>query len=263
MSESQYQEYGPEVLGRIAGQLRARLEELRPALEALAPSEERDADPVLDGHAAALHRACCRLLRLSGNLAGLGREPRLANGDVAALARQVAERARMPAEMLGLKLEFQCGRPSHIAAMDAALLERLLLNLLSNAFRFTPRGGTVAVEVRLEGERVLLTVSDTGPGLRGPVFDRCLHGPALEAPPHGLGLGLPLCREIARVHGGSLVLSSREGGGTAATAAIPNRKLAGREPEPFAVDLYGGYNSTLVELADALPGEAFAQRFWD
>lgn len=263
MSEEHHQNYGADILGRVSGQLRYQLESLRLALDAAAPPEERDADPALDKRAAALSRVFFRLLRLSGNLAGLGREARLRNGDIVGLAREVSERARLPAEMLGLRLEFQCGRTSHVAAADGELLERLLLNLLSNAFRFTPWGGTVTVEVRVEGEQVLLSVTDTGPGLSGPVFDRCIRGRPLEAPPCALGLGLAVCREIARAHGGSLVLSSGEGGGTAAVLSIPNQKMAAPEAERFPAELCGGYNMTLVELSDALPEEAFCQRFLD
>lgn len=248
------------ILGQISGQLRGQLEDFHRALEALSPP---DAGPVIDQRAAPLWRSYFRLLRLAGNLAGLGREVQLANDDLVGLCRAVADRAALPAELLDLRLEFRCGRTSHIAAVDAGLLERLLLNLLSNAFRFTPQGGSVVLEVRPERDWVRLTVSDTGSGLGAAVFDRPLGDRLPAPPPHGLGLGLPLCRQIAQGHGGSLVLSSGGSGGTTAVLSLPNRRVEDQAAALWEVDLYGGYNQTLVELADALPEQAFARRFLD
>ena len=97
-------------------------------------------------------------------------------------------------------------------------------------------------------------------------FDRCSLVGRQEPPPHGLGLGLPICRRIAGEHGGTLLLTSTPGVGTTATVSLPNRKLpprAGQEPVIPPGDIYGGFNRTLVELSDALKKDAFTQKYLD
>ena len=115
--------------------------------------------------------------------------------------RALTDRVEMLAGLMGLSLEFRCDRSIHIIAMDPDRLERLVLNLLSNAFKFTPRGGRVTLEVAVAPRYVELRVTDTGRGIPPEeletVFDRYRQGERVDPPPHGLGLGLPICRRIA------------------------------------------------------------------
>ena len=137
---------------------------------------------------------------------------------------------------------------------------------MSNAMKFTPPGGTIEVSLRTGPECVLLCVKDSGPGIPQDkmerLFDRWQHS-NMDLPVHGLGLGLPLCRRIAQGHGGSLVVSSRQGEGTAVTVRLPDRRsgvtLVRQPPFHYA----GGFNPVLVELADALPVQAFTRNYID
>lgn len=142
-----------------------------------------------------------------------------------------------------------------------------MLNLLSNAFKFTPKGGRITLEIRVEVKRVELRLTDTGcgiaPELLETIFDRYLHTERIDPPPHGLGLGLPICRRIAQEHGGSLLLTSRPGEGTTVTVSLPNQKAQKQELSTFIVDTTGGFNPILLELSDALPKQAFTQKFMD
>lgn len=108
---------------------------------------------------------------------------------------------------------------------DAPLLRRLLLNLLDNALKYTPRGGTVGVTLRQLSESVNIVVHDTGPGipvsLRARVFDRFVRaGPNDRPPAHhdsprassGAGLGLAIAAAIAVAHHGTLTLDDESGG---------------------------------------------------
>jgi two-component system, OmpR family, heavy metal sensor histidine kinase CusS len=104
------------------------------------------------------------------------------------------------------------------------LLELALENLLRNAARHAP-GSDVTFTVRSEGERVVFEVRDTGPGiapeLAEAVFERFARGTASSrAHPGGLGLGLPLAREVARRHGGDCRLKPIAGGGTRAVLDV-------------------------------------------
>ena len=78
----------------------------------------------------------------------------------------------------------------------------------------------------------------------------------------GVGLGLPLAHQIARLHGGQLLLNSREGQGTTATIALPMVRALGTLGENIE-DYAGGFQRVLLELADALPDEAFLAKHLD
>ena len=261
-----------EVLQQVSGQLRSSLNNIYRSLERIAPPELRDQEEGLDMDAAILCQSYYRILRLANNLsdAALLDQPiraKLRNDDIVGFCRDMLRQARLPAELLGLTLEFRCAKSSHIIAMDRERLKRLLLNLLSNAFKFTPKGGRILLEVRVEAQQVALLLSDTGcgiaPELLETVFDRYRHTDRVDPPPHGLGLGLPICRRITQEHGGSLLLTSRPGEGTTVTGSLANRKTAVQELSSFIIDYSGGFNPILLELCDALPKQAFTQKFLD
>ena len=114
-------------------------------------------------------------------------------------------------------------------------------------------------------------LTDTGVGMPpeelATAFDRCSLSGRQEPPPHGLGLGLPICRRIAAEHGGTILLTSAAGVGTTVTVSLPNKKSPIQQLSSALVipppDIYGGFNKTLVELSDALKKEAFTQKYLD
>ena len=261
-----------EVLEQVSGQLRSSLSNIYRSLERIAPPEVRDEQSGLDNDAAILCQSYYRILRLTNNLSDAAQfdrpvSPKLRNDDIVGFCREIVERAKVPGKLLGLELEFRCAKSSHIIAIDRARLERMMLNLLSNAFKFTPKGGRITLEIRVELQRVELRLTDTGcgiaPELLDTVFDRYLHTERIDPPPHGLGLGLPICRRIAQEHEGSLLLTSRPGEGTTVTVSLPNRKAKSQELNTLIVDYSGGFNHILLELSDALPKQAFTQKYLD
>ena len=107
------------------------------------------------------------------------------------------------------------------ARLDPALIGRVLDNLLTNAIRHAPSGGSVT----LAGERGLglltLTVEDTGPGVPPEMQDR-LFEPFVTGRPDGTGLGLAIARELVEAHGGRLVLRPpTPGSGTVFALTLP------------------------------------------
>ena len=256
------------VLEQLSAQLRMSLGNIHSALERLAPPEAREENGRLDRDAAVLSQSYYRILRLANNLsdaAGLEREMRpipLQNDDVVVLVRNVVRQAEVPAELLDLTLSFHSEKPGHVAAVEPARL-----NLLSNAFKFTPRGGAVDVEVRVTAQRVELAVSDTGRGMdagrMAQAFAAYKRPAAPEAGGQGMGLGLPICRRIAQEHGGTLVLTSAPGRGTTVTVSLPNRCIRGTCLGEPAYLPGGGHNPALVELSDALPWRAFTRHYAD
>lgn len=260
------------VLRQVSGQLRQSLGNIASALERLAPPEARDADPDVDRSAAVLTQSYYRILRLTGNLSEAAdlespSQVQLSNDDIIGFCREMVRKAEEPARLLGLELAFHSEKATHIIAMNAERMERLMMNLLSNAFKFTPRGGRVAVEVRIVRQWVELRVSDTGCGIPRDrletVYERYHFPQRADPPPYGLGLGLPICRKIAWEHGGSLLIDSQEGVGTAVTLSLPNTRLRKQSVHEPMGGFHDGFNHTLLELADALPREAFSAKYLD
>jgi two-component system sensor histidine kinase KdpD len=107
---------------------------------------------------------------------------------------------------------------------DAVLLERVLVNLLDNALKFTPPGTPLRVSAQVDGAEAVLTVRDQGPGLppgrERAVFDTFTRGEP-ESPIPGVGLGLAICRAIVEAHGGSIAAANQTQGGAAFMLRLP------------------------------------------
>lgn len=116
--------------------------------------------------------------------------------------------------------------PSLRGAADKARVRQIAWILLSNAVRHSPSGSTVAVRLERRGDEAVLSVTDAGPGLpaslRGQIFD-IARSPAADQPPRarGLGLGLPIARRLAELHGGSIGFADASDGGTVFTVRLP------------------------------------------
>lgn len=259
-----------EILPNVAAQLRPSLGNLQAAVRHMTPRDEGDLRT--EQSLAMMNQSYYRMLRLVNNLSAA---PMLLDDELFCLQDvelvawldELCRKAQPLAEEAGIELLFSGELKAHTAAIHPMHLERLVWNLLSNALKFTPKGGHITVSLKRSGGQLLLGVTDDGCGiseeLQETVFDRYLHPQRMDPQPHGLGLGLPLCRRIAQGHGGRLVLSSRPGEGTAVTVALPDRRVggAGVSDQPFQYT--GGFQPVLVELADALPYKAYYRRYID
>jgi signal transduction histidine kinase len=119
----------------------------------------------------------------------------------------------------GISLEGSVEADVDPVFMDAALIGRVLSNLVSNAIRFTPSGGRVEVRSRRLGSRVEVTVSDTGEGIRREdmpnIFDRFYRGEkSRNQSKGGAGLGLAIARGILQAHGSDIRVESSRGHGS-------------------------------------------------
>jgi len=261
------------ILPNVAAQLRASMASVYACANRMASPEAREADPALDKNAAILNLSCHRMLRIVGNLSAaslLAGEQRLEmeNADAAALTQEIADKVSALFALQGVDFSFESELSSLIVALNAELYERMVLNLLSNALKFTKRGGKVELRLRATKQQLLLSVTDTGCGISEDrletLFDRYLDVDRLDPTPHGLGLGLPLCRRIARGHGGTIIAESKVGVGSTFTVALPNKKEENptlRDTARF--DYAGGFDRVLLELSDALGSEAFLQKYVD
>ncbi|MGO4548121.1 sensor histidine kinase [Paenibacillus sp. 2TAB23] len=105
---------------------------------------------------------------------------------------------------------------------DANRLKQVIINLIDNALKFTPAGGTIRVVTRAEHEAAMLTVSDSGCGIEAEdlphVTEKFYKASTGQG---GSGLGLAICKEIIELHGGQLTIDSERGAGTIVTIRVP------------------------------------------
>jgi two-component system sensor histidine kinase KdpD len=121
-------------------------------------------------------------------------------------------------------LEVHIPRDLPLVRIDALLIERVLVNLLENASKYTPPGSRIALSAEVIGERLSVSVSDNGPGLavgrEEAVFQKFTRGERESATP-GVGLGLAICRAIVESHQGKITATRRPGGGAQFTFTLP------------------------------------------
>jgi signal transduction histidine kinase len=138
-------------------------------------------------------------------------------------------RQKIDAGKLTLKLDLSAGLPTIFA--DERKLKQILMNLLSNAVKFTPAGGRVTVSASLDDAGNLrLVVTDTGIGMAPEEIPRALAAfvqidSSLSRRHEGTGLGLPLAKALAELHGGQLDLISTPGRGTSVIVTLPRSRL--------------------------------------
>jgi len=157
--------------------------------------------------------------------------------DLTALVRGCREMLSDSALAAGVALEAETPEAALLVVGDVTKLRQITINLLSNAIRFTPSGGQVAIAVRrLDGGETRIRVSDTGIGLAAEDIPRAFE-PFVQVSRDrtrdsgGAGLGLPLSKRLAELHGGALNIRSQPGEGTVVEVVLPaTRALDGDKP---------------------------------
>lgn len=131
--------------------------------------------------------------------------------ELGSIVREVTERSRARAEELGVGLEVHADVAAGVVG-DRARLRIVIDNIVTNALKYTPRGGHIALEVARRGGEIAVSVTDTGPGIpsefHARVFEKFFrvehHRPRGELAARGSGIGLYLCKEIVELHGGTI-----------------------------------------------------------
>jgi len=182
------------------------------------------------------------LVRLESGKMEVRREPVAIEPFLYGLANAI----KKSAEDRGIRLEVISDPAITTVLADSDKLERILLNLLFNALKFTPAGGKVEVKARRESRELLLELSDTGTGISEEqlpfIFDRFWQADTSSQRKYrGVGIGLALVKELVEVQGGSVEVTSEIGKGTQFTVRLPYEEL-------------GSQSSQIVEKAES-PGE--------
>lgn len=142
--------------------------------------------------------------------------------DLSEVGREVAQSAAPLLEQKRVTLSLSLNGLPPVPG-DRLLVRQALMNLVHNAIRWTPEGGSVVVEGRVMGGRAVVVVSDTGPGVPEYALPRVFekfYSVGAPGEGRGTGLGLPFVREVALLHGGEVALENRPEGGARATLKL-------------------------------------------
>lgn len=182
---------------------------------------------------AAIHRQMGRLQALISMLLDVSRIERgqltIARDplDLVALVRGVVDELRPSAQAHPIEVVLPVDPSPTITILgDVIRLEQVMLNLLQNAVKYSPEGGSIHVEVRRMADWALVAVTDRGMGISADVlphvFERFYRAPEAQSEHiSGMGIGLYLVREIVALHGGEVTISSEQGTGTTVTVRLP------------------------------------------
>lgn len=217
--------------------------------------------------AAQLNRSIYRFIRLCGQMSDggqllLGRkEAKKTRIDLSAFFADFISQAQPLVESTDIALRYEpCSAPVS-ADVDCAMLETALYQLLSNALTYTPKGGSVTIKTEKHGQFFLVSVMDDGEGYSfAESGDFSLSESVNADPRRGLGLGLTMVREIAALHGGSLILSrSPSGRGTAAvfSLSLSHSSQALRSTAMPRFDSGSEFHRGLVELSEVLDAKLY------
>jgi signal transduction histidine kinase len=179
-----------------------------------------------------IRRNAHRLLRLIDDLLDLARldvgglRLHVAELDLNELVTRLVEVSRPAAEARGMSLELEVGPGELTVYGDPHRVEIILTNLLGNALKFTPDGGTIKLRVYEQGNSCRVEVADTGPGIAPQeldrIFDRFYQVEGSERRRQGgAGIGLSLARKLTELHGGQIAVASTVGVGSTFSVTLP------------------------------------------
>jgi len=181
---------------------------------------------IIERNARILSQLVSDVLDVSGIVTGKIRMT-LEECDIAAPLRAAVESIRPSADAKGVAVRLTTPDEPAKASCDSDRMQQVFWNLLSNGVKFTPRGGVVHATLEVQGETIVITVVDTGIGIRSDslpfLFQRFWQAEHVHTRlTGGLGLGLALVRHFVELHGGTIdAVSKGEGHGSTFTVTLP------------------------------------------
>ena len=253
-------------LALAARELREPLSGIMTATDRLFPAISDD--PTTQNQVARINKGLFQLLRVIGNMSDAARYLESAEQltevrDITAVLAEFFQKSAVLAERAGINLTFQNLTRQLLTLVDSEKLERALYNILSNAIKFTPAGGTINASLTQRGKLLYLTVQDSGtgvdPAVRSGIHSRYLRQPGIEDGRFGIGLGMVLIRAAAAVHGGTVLMEHPADAGAKITLTMEIRQdTAGTlRSGILKVDYAGERDHGLVELSNVLAASLY------
>lgn len=257
-----------QAMALAARELREPLANVMITADRLFPVSGIYADPTVSQQVARINKGLYQMLRVISNMSDAhfyttATEARQEVRNISALVDEVFKKAALTLQQAGFKLQYTtCPEPVYSLA-DAEKLERTILNMVSNALKFSPSGSTIQASLVRRKNKLYLSVQNSGTGiaqqLRGSLFSRFTREPGLEDGRFGIGLGMVLIRSTAALHGGTVLIDEPQENETRITMTLAIRSgnsTLVRSPV-FSVDYAGERDHCLLEFSESLPSELY------
>lgn len=226
-----------EFVANVSHELRTPLTSIRAMVETLEAGAIEDEEITIDF----LARIVSEVDRLNALVEDLLDLARLEAGrttldytsvDPVELLRQAADRLRLQVERAQLGMTVEADAPLLPIMVDRVRLEQVLINLVHNAIKFTPAGGTIQLRARQDQSDTTIEVQDSGVGIppseQVRLFERFYKSDKARRS-EGTGLGLAIAKHIVQSHGGTISVESAVGEGSTFRIVVPNRKVKARD----------------------------------
>lgn len=228
----------------------------------------RDGESMETGSRGQLQRRLFQMQRLVQNMSDAMRyttqiSDRQTCEDICAVVEEMLQRISVLTEQSGYQLTYSCPQEQILTMLNKEKLERALYNMISNAMKVTPKGGTIEVKLTCVNRRLRLSVRDYGAGIpqeiAGNLFTRYQRQPGLDSGQEGLGLGMTMIRSMAVEHGGAVLIDHPDDIGTRVTVtmSIRNHNEAVFRSQVKGLDYGGERDHGLIELSAFLPPEIY------
>jgi len=226
-----------ELVANVSHDLRTPLASLKGYLEtlllkdeSLSAEERRMYMETADRHAERLSRLVAELFELA-KLDAKDLKPQYEAFSPAELAHDVVHKFQLRAQQQDIQLKVQVEADTPLVDADIGMIERVLDNLLENALRYTPEGGTIRVTTQAHTDHIAVVVADTGAGIPADqlphIFERFYRKSTPNAPTgNGAGLGLAIAQRIIELHGGTLSVESALNKGSVFGFNLPTHQFA-------------------------------------
>lgn len=263
----------PVINDRVLRELSDSIENMQHSLDILVSAAGSEEDPLLRNHSTSLYRRYYRLRRLHRHLQQCNslRSSELAfypqPADLSKLIYDLCDSVSYLTEKSGVTLLCSVQDDLPEATVDVNLIACMVLNILSNSLIHTSEGGHIHVELRQQDSRFILSVTDDGSGIpagqQTGIF-AAEHPLNLSDPSPGTQLGMYLIQQFAALHGGFVLLESRECAGTSLQVSLPVRS---EHPpvlhSPITPYNQNGMEDILIELSTAIDKDCFTSLLFD
>ena len=253
---------GLRSLALAARELRSPLSNLMIATDSLTRLSGEDLQ--IQEQLARLNRSLHQMHRLVNNMSDAGRSDLLTPvgvHDWNRLIHDIFEKIAVQLENTGIRVTYEGLSQSVSGLANEGQLERAILNIVSNAMKFMPDGGSIHAKLTRQNRMLQLSIQDSGSGIAeeilSNVFTRYQRQPGIEDSRFGIGLGMVLIRSAAADHGGTVLIDSPEGKGTRITMTMAIRQDVSQLKTPVIPPLMDDSRQILTELSDSLPWEFY------
>lgn len=257
-----------KTLSLTAANMRQPLSSMIATTTSLASTLEQTDDPKIRLQLQHMNRNLCRMHRMLCNMSDAlqyadGTSNNMVCQNIVSVVEGIFLQSQELCQQCGLHLEYSIPTENILCAIDEALLERGIYNMLSNAIKFSSEGSVIQASLIHRDNRIYISIKDQGSGIPdsilSSVFSRYQRQPGLEDGRFGLGLGLVMVRCVARVHSGTVLVNRPDKIGTRITVSFPIRQNTPPmlRSNITRVDYAGGWEHSLLELSDVMPANLY------